>query len=46
MSGIVFDTSLFVIVFHKNVDFFSQKKYVDDFLRDKETFVHSMDKFR
>lgn len=27
--------------------FFSpQKKYVDDFLRDKETFVQSMDKFR
>uniref|UniRef100_H2V0H8 Upstream binding transcription factor n=1 Tax=Takifugu rubripes TaxID=31033 RepID=H2V0H8_TAKRU len=23
-----------------------KKKYVDDFLRDKETFVHSMDKFR
>lgn len=34
------------LVFHQNVDFFSQKKYVDDFLRDKETFVHSMDKFR
>lgn len=36
----------FALVFHKNVDVLSQKKYVDDFLRDKETFVHSMDKFR
>lgn len=36
----------FALVFHKNVDFLSQKKYVDDFLRDKETFVQSMDKFR
>lgn len=34
------------MVFHKNVDFFLQKKYVDDFLRDKEAFVQSMDKFR
>lgn len=25
---------------------FLQKKYVDDFLRDKETFVQSMMKFR
>lgn len=32
--------------FTKNVDLFSQKKYVDDFLRDKEAFVQSMDKFR
>lgn len=36
----------FPLVVDINADFFSQKKYVDDFLRDKETFVHSMDKFR
>lgn len=31
-----------------NITFFSQrqKKYVDDFLRDKEAFVQSMMKFR
>lgn len=38
----------FDTVSNKNVAFFSclQKKYVEDFLRDKESFVHSMMKFR
>lgn len=36
----------FPLAVDKNANFFSQKKYVDDFLRDKETFVQSMDKFR